>query len=503
MRKQIWYGLLAIILLFLVTLSNGIEVNAATTIHNGIYIDGIDMSGKTVAEANSIIEENVEAVKNAQITLSSPTGYDIKVTPAELGMKWNNPYIVDEAATVGVSGNVVARFKQEKDLERDHLDYNLEISYSRDKIVNVLNENIEYISREAEDFELNRDGGEFIVKQGQSGVEVDIESSASAIIYYLKNGWNRKDVKIDLIANVDEALGSNSDLTAITDIIGSYTTTYKTSSAARCKNVENGCNKIAGATVFPGETYSVLEHVVPFTAENGYELAGSYMNGLVVDTYGGGICQVTSTLYNALLLAEIQINERHNHSMIVDYTSPSGDAAIAESSGKDLKFTNNKDFPIYIEGYTTEDKTITFNIYGVETRPENREILFKSEVTERNVPETENIVQDGSKPVGYLSLTSAHTGIKAKYIKEVRVDGVLESSEDINKSSYKMVPRTLVVGTATDNPDVANQLQAAIATGSIDQVRATAKALASQATSQATTQAAEPVPVEEPQAGDP
>jgi len=495
MRRQIWYGLLAIILLFLMTLSNGIEVNAATLIHNGIYIDGIDMSGKTVSEANSIIEGNIDTAKTAEITLSSPTGYDIKVTPEDLGMRWSNPEVVNEAAEVGVSGNVVARFKQEKDLERNHLEYSIQVSFNRDKIKDILNEHIEDITRDAEDFELNRDGGEFIVKQGQSGVDVDIEASASAIIYYLKNGWNRNNVKIDLIAYVDEALGSDTDLTAITDIIGSYTTTYKTSGAARCKNVENGCSKITGVTIFPGETYSVLEHVVPFTAENGYELAGSYMNGLVVDTYGGGICQVTSTLYNALLLAEIQINERHNHSMIVDYTSPSGDAAIAESSGKDLKFTNNKDFPIYIEGYTTPEKTITFNIYGVETRPENREILFRSEVTERNVPETENIVQDGSKPVGYLSLTSAHTGIKAKYIKEVRVDGVLESSEDINKSSYKMVPRTLVVGTATDSPDVANQLQAAIATGSIDQVRATAKALAAQSVA--------PVEVAEPQAGDP
>lgn len=495
MTKQIRFGLSAFIFLLISTFIFSVDVKAESLIHNGIYIDGIDMSGKTVSEANSIIEEDIETAKKAKISLSSPTGYNIEVSPEELGMKWNNPYVVEEAAVKAVSGNVVARFKQEKDLERDHLEYALDISFSRDMITNVINENMEHISREAEDFELNHDGGEFVIKQGQSGVSIDVEASASAIIYYLKNGWNGNDVTINLIANVDEALGSDQDFAAITDIIGSYTTTYKTSGASRCTNVENGCKKLSGITILPGETFSVLEHVVPFTAENGYMLAGSYMNGLVVDTYGGGICQVTSTLYNALLLAELKIDERHNHSMIVDYTSPSGDAAIAESSGKDLKFTNNKDFPIYIEGYTTEDKTITFNVYGVETRPENREILFKSEVIERNVPEVENIIQDGSKPVGYTSITSAHVGIKAKYIKEVRVNGVLESSEDINKSSYKMVPRTLVVGTATVNPDVANQLQEAIATGSIDHVRATARNLAAQALI--------PAPAPEPEAGDP
>lgn len=495
MKRHIKYGLLAIMLLFIVASLGAIKVQAATTIHNGIYVDGIDMSGKTVSEANSLIEERVSQKKDAVVTLSSPTGYKINVHPGEIGMKWNNPDVIDEAAAYGISGNVVARFKQSKDLERDHVEYKLDISYNREKVTGLLENYIDDISREPQDYQVNRDGGEFIIKEGQSGVSVDIEASASAIISYLKNGWNGKDVTIELIAEVEEAQGSNTDLAAITDIIGSYTTSYKTSTASRCKNVENGCSKLTGMMVYPGETFSVLDHVVPFTKDNGYELAGSYMNGLVVDTYGGGICQVTSTLYNALLLAELKIDERHNHSMLVDYTSPSGDAAIAESSGKDLKFTNNKEYPIYIEGITTEDKLITFNIYGIEDRPENREILFKSEVLERNVPETENIVQDGSKPVGYLSLTAAHTGIKAKYIKEVRVDGILESSEDINKSTYKMVPRTLVVGVGTDNPDIANQLQAAIATGSIDQVRATAKALAAQA--------ANPAPVEEPQAGDP
>lgn len=495
MKKQFWYGLFASMLLVLVVFVGSTEVKAASKIHNGIYIDGIDMSGKTVLEANSILEEEIESFKKAAITLTSPTGYNIETNPEELGMKWTNPYIVDEVAGVGISGNIVQRFKQEKDLERNHKDYSLDISFSRNKIKNLLNENMEYISREAQNFELNRDGGEFVIKQGQAGVSVDVEASASAIISYLKNSWNGNDVTIELIAQVDEALGSNMDVESITDIIGSYTTSYKTSSEPRCINVENGCSKLTGITLMPGEQLSVLEHLVPFNLDNGYRLAGSYMNGLVVDTYGGGICQVSSTLYNAVLLAELKIDERYNHSMIVDYTSPSGDAAIAESSGKDLKITNNKDFPVYIEGYTTPEKTITFNVYGKETRPENREISFKSEVLERNVPEVENIIQDGSKPVGYTAITSAHVGIKAKYIKEVRVDGVLESSEDINKSSYKMVPRTLVVGTATANPEVAEQLQAAIATGSIDHVRSTAKALAAQA--------AVPVQVEEPQAGDP
>ena len=89
--------------------------------------------------------------------------------------------------------------------------------------------------------------------------------------------------------------------------------------------------------------------VVPFNAENGYELAGSYENGTTVETYGGGICQVSTTLYNAVIRAELEITERFAHSMIVSYVEPSMDAAIS-GEYKDLKFKNSTKYPVYIEG---------------------------------------------------------------------------------------------------------------------------------------------------------
>ena len=323
---------------------------------------------------------------------------------------------------------------------------------------------------------------------------VDEQAAVDDAIRFLTTEWDGNDAVIELTSQVDEPKGSVEGLTQITDIIGTFTTEFKKSGAARSSNVANGCRLINGSTVYPGEQFSVLEHIAPFTTQNGYQLAGSYMNGLVVDTLGGGICQVSSTLYNAVLRAELQVDVRQNHSMIVDYVSPSGDAAIAESSGKDFKFTNNKDFPIYIEGYVTEDKEITFNIYGVETRPANRKISFESEVLERTVADYESIVPDAGKPIGYTSYTSSHAGIKARYIKVVTVDGVEQSREVINNSSYKMVPRTLVVGVGTSDPNAYNAMMEAVASGSIDQARATAGALAAQLAAQ---------PVSEQPAGDP
>ena len=152
----------------------------------------------------------------------------------------------------------------------------------------------------------------------------------------------------------------------VKDLLGSFTTSYSTSGPSRSANVENGCNLINGITLYPGEEFSTYQAVAPFSVDNGYYMAGSYINGKVVDSLGGGICQVSTTLYNAVLLSELEVTQRHNHSMIVTYVDPSADAAIAESSGKDFTFVNNYEYPIYIEGYT-ENKRITFNIYGKET----------------------------------------------------------------------------------------------------------------------------------------
>lgn len=164
--------------------------------------------------------------------------------------------------------------------------------------------------------------------------------------------------------------------------------------------------------------------------------------------------------------------------MIVGYVKPSMDAAIAESAGKDFKFTNNTGYPIYIEGYTS-NKNITFTIYGVETRDPGHVVTYESEVLETIQPNSESIVQTTSQPIGFVEVQSAHIGYKARLWKVVTENGVEVSREQINSSSYKMVPRTATVGVATNDSNAYNEMQAAIATGSIDHVKSIAAALKS------------------------
>ena len=188
-------------------------------------------------------------------------------------------------------------------------------------------------------------------------------------------------------------------------------------------------------------------------------MAGSYLNGKVVDSLGGGICQVSTTLYNAVLLSELEVVERSNHSMIVTYVDPSADAAIA-GTYKDFKFKNDTDAPIYIEGVTA-DKKITFTIYGEETRPSNRSIKYVSKTLSTTDPGV-IIVADPGQPIGFRAVDSAHRGVQAELYKHVYVNGVEESVTKVNKSTYNASPRTVIIGVAGDE-GLAAELQAAVA----------------------------------------
>ena len=298
-----------------------------------------------------------------------------------------------------------------------------------------------------------------------------------------------QDASIDLAIDVTEPKGSVEELQKMTDVLGTFTTSYSTSSSARCKNVENGCRLINGTLLYPGDEFSTYDAIKPFTEANGYYPAGSYQNGKVVDSLGGGICQVSTTLYNAVLLSELEVTERNNHSMIIAYVKPSMDAAIAEAAGKDFRFVNSWDNPVYIEGIT-EGKQITFTIYGVEQRDPGRVVRYESETLSTTRPDHEIITPTTSQGVGYISVESAHIGYTAQLWKVVEENGVEVSREVINKSSYKVSPRSATVGVNTDNPNYAARINAAVASGSIDTCKAEAAAIKAEMAAAAEQQAA-------------
>ncbi|MBO4981123.1 MAG: VanW family protein [Lachnospiraceae bacterium] len=471
--KKIWSKGCRGALLFAIVLFWGMTVQAgnADTIKTGVYADGIDLSGKTEAEATAAIEEYVEGLKQTQITLLAADNKEVTVTAEQLGISWENPELVKEALEIGTHGNVIERYKLLKDLEHEGAVLDVELAYDVQAINAILTEKCVKYDKKAVNVSLKRENGQFQVVAGQTGYVLDVEASIDSIYDYLMEEWDGQPCTIALDVVVDEPKGSAEELAQVKDVLGTFTTSYKTSGSSRSANVQNGAKLIDGTTLYPGEEFSTYEAVSPFSEANGYYMAGSYLNGKVVDSLGGGICQVSTTLYNAVLLAELDVTERHNHSMIVTYVDPSADAAIAESAGKDFCFVNNTEAPVYIEGYTTSDKKIVFNIYGKETRDPGRKVRYESEVLETIQPAADKIYADAGQPIGYIVAEGAHVGYKARLWKVVTENGKEVSRTQVNSSSYKMSPRSATVGVATTDPHAQEQIMAAIGTSNIDHVR--------------------------------
>jgi vancomycin resistance protein YoaR len=460
----------------------GMKAYAADdTIKTGVYAEGINLSGMTVEEATDAIQDYVDTLMDTDVTLVAAGGQEITVKAGSFGLAWANPELAEEAVTLGTHGNVIDRYKTLKDLEHDGKVLDIKLSADVQLINDILTQKCVKYDQKAVNLSLKRENGSFTIVYGQTGYALDVESSIDIIYDYITQEWDGQPCSIELDVAVDEPKGSAEELSQVKDVLGTFTTAYKSSGSSRSANVSNGCSLINGTTLYPGEEFSTYKAVSPFSEANGYYMAGSYVSGKVVDSLGGGICQVSTTLYNAVLLAELEVSERYNHSMIVTYVDPSADAAIAESSGKDFKFINNTDYPIYIEGYTTSDKQITFNIYGKETRDSGHKVRYESEVLETINPTTDNIYADASQPVGYLVSESAHIGYKARLWKITTENGVEVSREQVNSSSYKMVPRSATVGTATSDPEILNEINAAIASGNVDTVKATIAAITARA----------------------
>lgn len=440
---------------------------------NGIYMGSINAAGKTLEEVKAEVEQYVQDLQSKTITL---TVFDNKVdvTGAELGISCGNMDVLTEALEYGTKGNIIERYKALKDLENQPLEYNIDLEVDKEALKNLVVEKCEVFNQDAVDATLEKTSGGFTVHEGQDGIVVNEQETIQKLEEFVTKEWKGENTEFEVSVQVEKPRGDAEQLAKVKDVLGAFSTSFSSSGSSRSTNVTNGTNLVNGTLLYPGDSFSMYETVSPFTEENGYYMAGSYLNGQVVESFGGGICQVSTTLYNAVLRAELQVDERYNHSMIVTYVEPSADAAIAGTS-KDLKFTNNTEYPIYIEGYTA-NKNVYFNIYGCETRDTvNRKVTFESVTVSKTEPGAPKLVADGGQPIGYIKTTqSAHTGYVAELYKIVTENGVEVSRERVNKSTYQSSPQYVTVGTASADPNAAAAMNAAIATGDLNTVKATA-----------------------------
>ena len=500
MRNKIKGGLFAALLAvaFLSGISGSAEA-AERTVGRGVYLNGIDIGGMTVDEVHAAVEEKLAELGGTGVTVSV-AGTELHTTLGELGLKWNNPEILDEILQLGTSGNIVQRYKDRKDLEYNKKEYAMTFTLDPDaaqsyaKACEIYNtEPVDAVIYTTDELTPGVDGG-------TDGISVRVDESTQALIAAAESWTGEGSLTVDLPVDRTEPDVTYDELAVISDVLGTATTDYSSSSYGRAINVENGCRKISGTLLQPGEYFSVTAAVTPFTPENGYELAGSYEENQVVSSYGGGICQVSTTLYNAVLKSELEVTARSNHTMVVGYVDLSRDAAIAEGS-MDMCFVNTKEDPIYIIGYCYGG-CITFTIYGHETRPANRSLELVSVTTSTTEPSGSKLVADTGQAVGYVNQTqSPHTGYTAELWKYIYIDGELTDTVQINSSYYNAVGTIYDVGVATQNQALMSAMYTAISSGDINQVYGVINNAASYSTPQTESETTQSETAAQPNTG--
>lgn len=479
-------------------------------IADGVYIGAVDVSGMTSEEAKAAVADYVKSLNETSFTfVGADDDHTLEATAEDMGITTDIDTAVEEACAVTKSGSLIRRFKEIKDLEKEDVVVDMNLEVDKQKTANLLYSNGSKLNIEAINMGLTHQNGSFRVVDGQKGREVDYVQSVYDINDFLINDWDGSSNEIQLAVNDVEPLGSEEELAKVQDVLGTFQTTFPLTSAGRTQNVKTGCERISGNVVYPGKEFSADKAMRPYDEANGYALAGSYENGKVVESFGGGICQVSTTLYNAVIRAELEVTARYNHSMVVNYVDLSADAAIA-GDWKDFKFVNNTNAPVYIEG-SVVNGVITFTIYGEETRAADHKVTFESETLSTDEPETKfKMTED--QPLGYYHVdNSAHIGYKARLWKIVTEGGKEKSRDIFNNSTYKASPKEVTIGIGGATPEQVAQIQAAVDTKDEAQIQAAIAAAATPAADpnagqgQATPQApavTTPPPAAQPPAAD-
>ena len=415
------------------------------TFPDGIYAGDFALGGLTKEQAEEQFASYVSALEERSITLDV-VGNKVETTAKDLGYACANTNALQEAEDYAAGGCLIRQYMERRDLEKEPVHISLEAGVDETAVQTFVEEQCSGLSGEPRDAAITRVNGKFEITPEQSGMAVDVKATIDALNKALEKETSAV-VSVDAVVSEQEPKIKKADLESISDVLGTCTTAYASSGASRSGNIANGVSKINGHVLMPGETLSGYECMHPFTIENGYFTAAAYENGQVVDSVGGGVCQIATTLYDASLAAELEITQRQNHSMIVTYVKPSMDAAIA-GTYKDIKITNNYSTPIYIEG-TTAGKTLTFTIYGKETRPANRKVEYISETLSKTDPgEPQRKVDNSLKPGQTKQVQSAHIGYKSRLWKVVTVDGVEKERTILHTDTYNPSKAIVLVGPA-------------------------------------------------------
>lgn len=398
--------------------------------YEGTKVDGYDVSGMTLAEAEAFFAASIEPqFRNRQATLTTGEMF----TAEQLGYTSNYSAALRAAWSSGRNGSLEERYEAIMNGEHAAASYSVSRTFYTDEgVQKAVAQMAQRINQDQEDPTIegfDPATAEFTFTEGRPGYELNQEKLISDISYVMANGGGKVE---PLINAIPVEIDKEKLLTGYGRI--SYISTDASSSSAnRLTNLDLACRAISGYRLEPGAEFSFNGIVGKRTADKGYKEAPVY-NSDGMDL-GGGICQVGSTLFNAAVMADMEITDRQPHSRPVSYLPKGQDAAI-NWGNQDLKFVNVTDSPVYIFARVTPDMQVECAVYG-KFPEDGHTVVIKSHVYEKLKYETITQIDMSMAPGTHKVDKKGRTGYKAKAWK-VTLDknGNEIASEHLCYSTY-------------------------------------------------------------------
>ena len=360
-RLAICAAVLALAIFGIVKLADRVVEGEERFVDN-VYVNGICLTGYTQEEGRAVVEQARDQRLGATYTLTYG-GQSWRFTPSDFNARMDCESELERAWNLGHVGDSATRREIVENLKEVPAEFNSEMIYDQKALDAFIETIAAQIDVDAVDAEVTLGPKKPIITQAsRNGHRLDREKTRENLVALLETGAGDTDLPVE---DVLPAVASE-DMEM--RVVAKFSTDVTFRNAASRSNVRLALSYFNGFQVSPGDTCNFNDIVGPRTKERGFKKAPEYAGNETTTGYGGGVCQASTTLYNAIMMANLTILERHSHSMTVSYVQPSQDAAVEYiTGGKNFIFRNDTNYTYYI--YTDVDKELaTVTIYG--TRPE-------------------------------------------------------------------------------------------------------------------------------------
>lgn len=445
-NKKILITLALILMLIFISVMYFTEEYANPYMHKGVKIEDIDVSNLSKEDALKEVKSVTDEMIKNKVVNFTYEDISVPVPLRDFGYKLNLEDAINKAYSYGRSDNLFYNYLDiiKGYIFKKNFVAKADIEDAKREEV-ILNIGSKIFKKPVDAHPIIKDDGSVTIKESEIGRYMDINEAKDLINLDILH-----EDKIELPVYKTEPKIYSNYYDGIDKKLGDFETDYSSSIKNRKENIRLAASKFNNMKLNPGDEISFNDVVGEISEKTGFKSATVIVGGEYESGIGGGICQVSTTLYNSLILSDLEITERHNHSRPIHYVDLGTDAAVARGY-KDLKFKNNTNNPILILSEANGEK-LNFKVLG-NGSDRDYEVKIIPQLLGTVSPGVDTIYSD-ALPEGESTVKeSGARGYSYKTYKEIIKNGEVVDKKEISKSYYLPKDKVVVVGTGTTNDD--------------------------------------------------